>query len=515
MLNIPTSKKRRSLSELYSHFFFKKETPYGLALVRIFLPLVLFTDMIPRWSRARELFSLDGATAPLWVSYSLPDWLPLFSGTTVVAMMTVMMFLMITLSIGWCSRISAFGVLVLFTYISMADSISTMSKYSVISSHVLLLLSLSHCGDVWSVDAWQKKRKFLDENPGSNVTFLKPQSFVWTRRLIQILVGIIYFGAALTKMHTGAFFTGDQMFHWSLTQLNHNHPLGEYVALQMPMVFVFAAYITIIWEVLFLFLAWGRGWGRFIMISVGVTFHGLTCLMLGLYFFPTLFCVLYLSFIEEEDVRNLSLRFRYWKTNSQWATALGATLSKWKPAINIPRINFVPQTVIFTALLCVVALTGIEAEHQIDPFGERRPEGPYQLVEMDPAEVHRLLTPSEAIRRKDTVLDMSVGTVVIAQFLANPHTDFEQGDCIVVQTSFNPPHPDMLVECSLFDSENRIVRRNPQVILRETLRMHYYFNLDESLEPGEYTFKLESNGEQLLTKKINLKGKNTHSPVAN
>ena len=143
MLNIPTSTKRRSLSEIYNNFFFKEESPYGLALIRIALPLLLFIDMFPRWFRARELFSLDGAPAPIWVSYGITDWLPLFSGGTVVAMMTLMMILLITLSFGWCTRISAIGATVLFTYLSMTDSVSTLSKYSVISFHVLLLLSIS------------------------------------------------------------------------------------------------------------------------------------------------------------------------------------------------------------------------------------------------------------------------------------------------------------------------------------------------------------------------------------
>lgn len=515
MLNIPTLKKRSSLSDMYNQFFFKEERPFGLALIRILLPVVIFIDFFPRWFRARELFSLDGAAAPIWMSYGVPDWLPLFSGGTVVAMMTVLMFLLMTLSVGWCTRFSAIGVTLLFTYISSTDSISTMSKSSVINSHVLLLLSLSNCGSVWSIDAWQKKRKFLNDHPGSSASYRSPNGCVWNRRLIQLLIGIIYFGAALTKMHTAAFFTGDQMFHWSLTELNHHNPLGEYIALNMPMVLVFAAYVTIVWEVLFLFLAWGRGWGRFFMISIGVIFHILTCLMLGLYFFPALFCILYCSFLEEEDIRNFTLRVRYWKVNSKWATALGASLLKWKPAIKIPQVNFVPQVVVFTVVLCLFTIAGIEAEYQFDHYGERRPEGQHTLVEIDPAEAKRMLTPSSVIRRKDSVLDMSVGTVSIANFLANPRTEFEQGECVIVQASFSPPHPDMIVECSLYDSDNRIVHRNPQAILRDTLRHQYYFTFDASFAPGEYTFKLESNGEKLMSKKINLKERYVHSPVAN
>jgi hypothetical protein len=46
-------------------FFFAQEVPYGMALVRMTLPLVLLVDVVRRWPFARELYSRDGATAPL------------------------------------------------------------------------------------------------------------------------------------------------------------------------------------------------------------------------------------------------------------------------------------------------------------------------------------------------------------------------------------------------------------------------------------------------------------------
>ena len=45
----------RSLKASLNDFFYSKETPYGLALVRIFLPLILLCVIVPRWSFAREL----------------------------------------------------------------------------------------------------------------------------------------------------------------------------------------------------------------------------------------------------------------------------------------------------------------------------------------------------------------------------------------------------------------------------------------------------------------------------
>ena len=47
--------------ENLKNFFFAEETPYGLALVRMFLTSVALIPMIRRFGRVRELFSADGA----------------------------------------------------------------------------------------------------------------------------------------------------------------------------------------------------------------------------------------------------------------------------------------------------------------------------------------------------------------------------------------------------------------------------------------------------------------------
>ena len=103
-------------------FFFDEEVPFGLALCRICLPLVLMGMVFPRWPVCRELYSADGATGQLSVGFGYIDMLPEFSGTVVAALYAVLMFAMVTLSIGFCSRISALIVCVLMTYFSMLDS---------------------------------------------------------------------------------------------------------------------------------------------------------------------------------------------------------------------------------------------------------------------------------------------------------------------------------------------------------------------------------------------------------
>src|SRR5690606_41945938 len=62
-------------------------------------------------------------------------------------------------SLGWRTRLSVSLSFVLYTYLNLLDSVSTITKYSCIASHALLLLSLSNCGAVWSVDHWLKRRR--------------------------------------------------------------------------------------------------------------------------------------------------------------------------------------------------------------------------------------------------------------------------------------------------------------------------------------------------------------------
>ncbi|MCA9068825.1 MAG: HTTM domain-containing protein, partial [Planctomycetaceae bacterium] len=218
------------LSQRISDFFYREEVPFPLALVRIVMPLVLLSVMLPRWSRARELYSADGAPCPIAFVYGWADFLPNFSGEIVIVMHTVLLLALVASSLGWCTRLSLGISTVLYVYLNMQDSVSTMTKYSVIASHVMLLLTLSHCGAVWSVDSWlagYRRRK--NRTPGER-SIDWPKFPVWPQRLIQLMIGLVYFGAAITKMHTPEFFSGDQMTYWMLSHVNFANPGGEWMS---------------------------------------------------------------------------------------------------------------------------------------------------------------------------------------------------------------------------------------------------------------------------------------------
>ena len=56
---------KNDLRGRFGRFFYEREVPFGLALFRVFLPLSVLIPMVPRWFRARELYSADGAPASI------------------------------------------------------------------------------------------------------------------------------------------------------------------------------------------------------------------------------------------------------------------------------------------------------------------------------------------------------------------------------------------------------------------------------------------------------------------
>ena len=495
-----------------SQFFFQQEVPYGPALVRMAMSFTLLFVVVPRWIHAREFFSSDGSAAPLHVNFGV-DMLPELPGTVVVGLMTILLFTLITSCVGWCTRASMIISFVLYTYLNLMDSLSSLTKYSVIASHILLLLSLSNCGTVWSVDSWLKRRQLPKRNPRHRSWRSAKASDIWPRRLMQIMIGCVYFGAAMTKMHTPEYFNSDQMRYWMLSNVNHANPFGEYLATAPWMLVVFA-YITILWEVSFLLLAW-RGPMRLVTLSVGVVFHIMTTLTLGLYIFPMVTISIYFAFINERDVRRIAISWRRcqrYLNKGQLRPKVAA-----QPSWSFPASVRYPAPVVFAFALSFFTLSGIELEHWLDPYGLRRPEGPHELVELDPEYVEQMLEPSGRIREEDKVFSLEVGRDTLGGVLIGRRDVYTQGDCILIQCTLSPPHEDMWLECNLHDGDDRLLDRVGQPAERSQTRVNFYYNLPKALDPGTYHLVLRSRGKEITRREITLLPDKTEQldPVAN
>jgi len=492
-------------------FFFAEETPFGLALVRIVICVACLLVTMPRWIHSRELYSSDGAPTPLALNYGYPDLLPIPSAGLAVALMTILTFCCATACIGWCTRTSLAISAVLYTYLNLLDSISTMTKYSVITSHVLFLLAFSHCGAVWSIDAWLRRRRLGLPPPCSLANH--PKFAAWPRRLIQILIGVVYFGASVTKMHTPAYFSGDQLWHWMITNVNNANPIGEWLTLYPAYLVVFA-YLCVIWEILFLFLSW-RGWGRVCMLAMGIGFHIMTTLTLGLYLFPITCFSTYFAFVNSEDVSVVAARLRRWKRRhgETWLpyftaiTGLPRAITGWTTRMLRPAgLRWIPASSlgVFGVLLTVVSLGAVEIEYRLDIYGERGPHGPLALKEIDPEVAQQMFAGSKRLREYDKLLAFDIGSSMFGGMITGVRDTFRYGESILAQCTLSPPHEDMWLECNLHDANNILIDRVGQIVVRSQLRGNFLYRACDALEPGTYYLVLRTGTQELTRRKIEI-----------
>jgi hypothetical protein len=352
---------------------------------------------------------------------------------------------------------------------------------------------------VWSVDSWlQGYRRRKNPWPGEpHVAW--PRFPVWPQRLMQIMIGVVYFGAAITKMHTPEFFSGDQMTYWLLSNVNYSNPGGEILS-QHPSLVVSSSYFVIVWEILFLFLAW-KGLGRKIMLPLGLAFHIMTLFTLGLLAFPAVCGAIYFAFLGEEDFRYVGVRLRRWRR--RWhLPRLSARNAFATPALS-PR-SLSKSWALYAAAVLFVAVAGVGAEYALDPYGIRRPEGRYTLKVVAPEIAAQWLRGTEAIREEDKVFSFDIGTIAVADSLANRRKVFKHGERLIAQVSLNPPHEDMYIECNLHDTHDRVVDRVGSIVPREKFRGHFVYSLNTSLTPGEYQLVLSHAGKELTRRTFRL-----------
>jgi hypothetical protein len=491
-----------AFSDRVRNFFFAREIPYGMTLMRISLPAVLLVDIVRRWPYCRELYSIDGATSPIAENFGCPNFLPEFSAPVAVALYTALTLFMAAAAVGLFTRVSLWASTALYFYFTMLDCLSTISKYTVMASHLLLLLSLSNCGDLWSVDRWLARRRLGRESPGA--TLSDGRGPIWPQRLAQILIAMIYFGASITKMHTPEFFTGDQLISWMMTYLNNEHPLGDYL-LQYPLVVSVSSFITFVWEMTFIFAIWVprmRWW----VLAVGTIFHIMTAFTLGLIIFPLVVTASYMVFLNEADVR----RFCGWTAIRRFFPR--AAVPETTPVVEPTFAAWSGQlgsTGAFVLTVAVICVAGIEVEYLTDRYQMRGPGGPLSLREMDEEEVAPMFAPDRPIRQIDKLLAFDLGGKLVGEHLLHCKSQFRQGEQLVAQVTLNKPREDMWVDCLLCEANvaetdgqerlvpGRIVTKVGQAIYRESFRGNFVFMIDEALDPGDYFLRLRNGNEEI------------------
>lgn len=509
-----TANTTPTFSQQLKQFFFAEEIPYGFALMRIVLPMVLLRDVLARWRFSEELYSTNGVTVALMENYGYYNYMPPLPPFWAACLLSIEVLALLAVMIGWHTRVSLVMSLLLHVYFSCNDMASSMTKFTVISAHVLLLLSLSNCGGIWSVDSWLARRR----DPGRTPLSERPAwalAPVWPHRLLLIMIGATYLGAAITKLHMPEFITGEAISYWIMSNPNFRHFIGEWMT-QYPGLLVISGHFTVLWEILFVFLAW-KGFPRIAMFALGLFFHFMAALTLGEVTFLTVMISCYLGCLTEQESRyfgSMLSRLSRGLATRLPVTGLVSRLSQLVFADRIAQLSPRIHAAAFCGLLLIAGLGGAWANHELDLYGERRPEGPYELQTLSEQEVSRLFTQGEPIRESDKFLAVKVGSMLVSGRLANVRDDFRYDDIIVCEASLNPPHEDMWIECHLLDEDNKIIHRDGTVAAREARGVQFRYQLTDALVPGTYSLLIRSRGQEICRQKFTLEV-GAKAPVAN
>ncbi|MFN8706181.1 MAG: HTTM domain-containing protein [Planctomyces sp.] len=482
-----------SLSGL-KEFFFAEEAPYGQALVRICLTVSAMIPMVVRYPWVRELYSTDGASQSLFEAFGQQNPLPPMPAPLAAAAYGLMMFAMLCVVFGWKTRWSLAVGVPLYFYFNLLDCVGTMTKYSVIGGHLLALLLVSNCGEVWSVDALLRRRR------EGTAAAVPPRFPVWPARLMQLLFCFIYFGAAVTKIQTATFFSGEQMRYWMLSNWNRENPIGEMMAMSTPLLLI-SAYVTIVWEILFGFMVF-RPRLRLIPLGVGVAFHLMTFVALGLYIFPAVCITGYLCFVSERDIAAIRGIVRRFRIPTSWLGVPAATAVR---LLNL-RPAALPMAGAWAAAMALAAIAASEVEYHLDVYGMRSPDGLMALKPMDQDVALRMISGTQPLREQDKYFSFDIGTTLAGGQLANRRKEFRYGERIVAQCNLNPPHEDLWVECLLQDEQNRIVQTAGLFVTREMMFANFFYETGNSLVPGKYSMVLRSSGKDVFRRSFELTG---------
>lgn len=511
----------RGLGRL-ADWFYAEEPPYGMSLMRIVLPLVLLIDTCFRHPWAREFYSTDGAPSPLDVNFQRAGMVFIPGGSLAVALHAILIVSLVASSLGWYTRISLALATFLYTWFGLLDALGTLTKYTVIASHLLLLLTLSNCGALWSLDALRKRTVSADSDALPLAVFP-----IWPARLVQVLVAVVYIGAAITKMHTPAFFNGDQLMYWTMTYVNNIHPLGDWLS-QHPLILSVFGYVTIVWEIAFIFMVFHPGrsktiWFKWIAIGVGAYFHFMTMFTLGLYIFPLVMFASYLAFVESAEWK--------WLNSRAWLGWVPVTASRcqqaclsWLQPIFGAECDARRPALAYGMVLAMGAVAAVGWERIRDPYQSNGPQGPLALEPMSEAEVAEMFGRERVIRPSDKLLALDLGTLQVGEHLADSRREFRQGEKMLAQVTLTPPHEDLWLDCWLQESREsgvegervpgRSLAKVGVPVGRELLRANFFFNLDESLPPGEYFLRLRAGRDEIGLKKFTILPGTANRPAA-
>lgn len=486
-----------------TRLLFAFEGPRRVALVRIALGLVLLCHAGCRWRYAVELYSTFGPAMPIFTVYASDAPLeigesndrkdarpgplvsrfhgPIPSPLEAVALHSLLLFALVAITLGWQTRTSLLVACGLLVWLGLIDGAATFAKHLLICVHLLVLLTCSGCGRCWSLDS-------LTDPARDDLCRLDP---VWPRRMMQWLVCAIYFGAAVTKLRTPAFLTGDLLGFSLLDDYWGGGPVGIWLS-SMPHVVLGLSLATVLFELLFPFLIWVPRL-RLIMLAAAVAFHlGMAAAMHLSTFSPTMFVAL-IPFLHESDL----MRLRLPGIGSSAFAAAGL-------APGHRRRLYAAAAYVVCAVAVVVS--GCFVQRQYDWYGAfgRRSLNDIASLPSIPDDQWADMQAQRQPPWEDFVHRTSLGTRASGTQVFGAPDRFRGGDTVYVLVQFIPGHPELLLEGLLIAPDGQEAARFSHRVPRNVAYSVNGFELTEELPPGRYRVIFQVQGFEFAERGFDL-----------
>jgi hypothetical protein len=213
---------RRGVGAWHS-FWFRPADPRALALCRI----LFFAMLLALYGR--EDFTFVAPLAALhWDPVSFfeivaPAGPP--SARAIEALQIVWRISLVAALAGVATRVStAVACMVGIYLIGLTLCVSRTSHEMAAASIALVILALSRCGDVWSVDALVARRRAARPAPAPS------GEYRWPIQLVRVVISLAFFGAGLSKLRGGGGLGWIFSDTLQLTLADRALPLGLAIA---------------------------------------------------------------------------------------------------------------------------------------------------------------------------------------------------------------------------------------------------------------------------------------------
>ncbi|MSR56294.1 MAG: hypothetical protein EXS05_01295 [Planctomycetaceae bacterium] len=492
-------------------FWFAPEGPRRLALMRIGLGLVMLCEMVPRWRSAIELYSTLEPPMPMFADRSLDTRpvdratstiaqqrnigsfrLPIPSPIIAIGMHTLLLFALLGVVLGWQTRTSLIGFTVLFAWLGLLDGAATFAKQSVIALHLGVLLACSGCGRAWSFDA-------LSENRPAALCHLSP---AWPRRLMQVLVCAIYFGAAITKLKNPSYLSGDLLGFSLLDDHWGGGRLGLWLSTQ-PRALLLLSLATLLFELLFPVLIWVSRL-RWPLLAAAAAFHLGMAATLHLQTFSPMMFVALAAFLREGDLS----RLRFPGCNPVRDKS-GLVSQTFLPAASTSRNRFglEKSATIYAAAAIVTVCCGVLIQHHYDwyaAFGRRPLAEIATLSPITPRDLAEMRS-SRLPAWEDYIHRVAIGSRTGGTQVFGSSDRFHIGENVYVVVQLLPQHPDLTLEGLLIAPDGREAARFTHRIARDYTYAIDGFELTGELPPGRYRLLLQVEGFEFARRQFEVR----------